>query len=47
MKKNNIITIIVKSDKIINISLDDNSNFETKLLLTIKLIEENKLIKNN
>jgi hypothetical protein len=43
-KERNLNVVITK---IINISLKENPNFEKRLLITIKLIEENKLLVEN
>ena len=43
-KERNLNVVITK---IMNISLEENPNFEKRLLLTIKLIEENKLLVEN
>ena len=44
---NNERNLNVVITKIMNISLEENPNFEKRLLLTIKLIEENKLLVEN
>ena len=43
-KERNLNVVITK---IMNISLEENKNFEKRLLITIKLIEENKLLVEN
>ena len=43
-KERNLNVVITK---IMNISLEENPNFERRLLLTIKLIEENKILVEN